>query len=67
MEKIKLFIDEDVHAVLSTILRKRGIDAIHAQEIGKKGCSDAVLFEYAVRQQRCFMSFNVKDFVLLHN
>ncbi len=67
MDKIKLFLDEDVHAALSTILQKRGFDVVHAQEVDKKGSSDAEQLEYAFHEQRCLMSFNVKDYVLLHN
>jgi len=67
VNKIKLFLDEDVHAVLSTILQKRGFDVEHAQEVEKKGMSDAEQLAYASQQQRCLMSFNVKDYVLLHN
>lgn len=67
MDKIKLFLDEDVHAALSTILTKRGFDVLHAQDVERKGRPDSEQLEYASRQQRCFMSFNVKDFVLLHN
>ncbi|MCG8603589.1 DUF5615 family PIN-like protein [bacterium] len=67
MDKVKLFLDEDVHAALSTILQKRGFDVVHAQHADKKGRPDAELLEYAVQQQRCIMSFNVKDYVQLHN
>jgi predicted nuclease of predicted toxin-antitoxin system len=67
LDRIKLFIDEDVHAALSTVLRKRGFDVAHAQEVDRKGKSDSEQLEYASLQQRCLMSFNVKDYVLLHN
>lgn len=67
MDKTKLFLDEDVHVALGTILRKRGFDVEHAQESNRKGRSDSEQLEYAVRQKRCLMTFNVKDFVLLHN
>ena len=67
MDKIKLLLDEDVHSTLSSILRKRGFDVLHVQEVEGKGKSDAEQLTYACQQQRCLMSFNVKDFVLLHN
>ena len=38
--KIELFLDEDVHSGLAHALRKRGYDAIHAQELERKGRSD---------------------------
>ncbi|HJY62800.1 MAG TPA: DUF5615 family PIN-like protein [Ignavibacteria bacterium] len=67
MQKPKLFIDEDVHSELSTALVKRGFDAIHAQEQKRKGLTDLEQIQYAINQNRCFFTFNVKDFVLLHN
>jgi hypothetical protein len=48
------------------LLKKRCFDVIHAQEVQRKGRSDAEQLEYACRQQRCIVRFNVKDFVLLH-
>jgi len=65
--EIKLLIDEDVHSVLSSILRKRGFDAVHVQELNRKGRSDIEQLTFASRKQRALLSFNVKDYVLLHN
>lgn len=67
MDKIKLFLDEDVHANLGAILQKRGFDVVHAQESNRKGSSDTEQLKYAVQQKRCLMTFNMKDYVLLHN
>lgn len=67
MDKINLYLDEDVHASLSLIMRKRGFNVIHAQEIDRKGKKDIEQLEYAIQNGRCIYSYNVKDFVLLHN
>ena len=64
--KIELFLDEDVHSGLSHALRKRGYDAIHAQEMDRKGLSDSDQLLFAIQQERCLFVFNVKDFVILH-
>ncbi|MBI3193259.1 MAG: DUF5615 family PIN-like protein [Ignavibacteriae bacterium] len=64
---ISLFLDEDVHAELSIALRKRGFDVLHAQEVERKGKTDDEQLFYAVKEHRSLFSFNVKDFVLLHN
>ncbi|MBD3374669.1 hypothetical protein GF406_06505 [candidate division KSB1 bacterium] len=40
MSKIRLFLDEHIHANLSTILQKRGYDVIHAQEFQRQGRTD---------------------------
>lgn len=65
--KIKLFLDEDVPLAVALALRKRGYDVVHAQELNRKGKSDFEQLRYAVEEERCLLSFNVKDFVLLHN
>lgn len=65
--KVKLYLDEDVYAQLAHALRQRGFDAVHAQELDQKGLTDLDQLRTAVRQKRCIFSFNVKDFVLLHN
>jgi hypothetical protein len=65
--KICLLLDEDVYVTLAQALRKRGFDAVHVQELNRKGFSDREQLELAVKQERCLMSFNVRDFVILHN
>ena len=65
--KIELFLDEDVHSGLAHALRKRGYNAIHAQELYRKGRSDSDQLLFAIQQKRCLFTFNVKDFVILHN
>ena len=65
--KIQLFLDEDVHSGLAPALRKRGYDVIHAQELDRKGRSDLDQLFFAIEQERCLFTFNVKDFVLPHN
>ena len=65
--KVKLFLDEDVHSGLAHAMRKRGYDVVHAQELDLKGRFDSEQLLFAVQQERCLLSFNVKDFVILHN
>jgi len=65
--KLKLFLDEDVHAGLSHALQQRGFDVVHAQDLERKGRSDGDQLAFAVHEKRCLVSFNVRDFVLLHN
>jgi len=65
--KVLILLDEDVHSVLAEALRKRGYDAIHVQELDRKGRPDAEQLHFAVLQNRCIVSFNVADFVQLHN
>jgi len=65
--KIRFFLDEDVHAELSHVLRKRGFDVLHAQELERKGKTDREQLDFAIKEKRCIFSFNVRDFVILHN
>ena len=65
--KIRFFLDEDVHAELSHALRNRGFDVLHAQELKRKGKTDREQLEFATEEKRCILSFNVKDFVILHS
>ena len=65
--KLKLFLDEDIHTGLSHALRQRGFDVVHAQDLKGKGKSDREQLALAVQEERCLVSFNIRDFVLLHN
>jgi len=65
--KLKLFLDEDIHNGLSHALRQRGFDVVHAQDLERKGKSDSQQLAFAVQEERCLVTFNVRDFVLLHN
>jgi predicted nuclease of predicted toxin-antitoxin system len=65
--KVRLFLDEDVHYVLASALRKRGYDARHTGEEGRSGAADEEQLEFATRRGRCLMTFNVGQFAQLHN
>jgi predicted nuclease of predicted toxin-antitoxin system len=66
MAKPKILLDEDVHSALSGSLRKRGYDAVHAQDLKRKGITDIEQLLFSAGQGRCLFTFNVKDFVVLH-
>lgn len=65
--KLKLFLDEDIHTGLSQALRQRGFDVVHAQDLKRKGKSDSEQLAFALQEERCLVTFNVRDFVNLHN
>jgi len=65
--KLKLFLDEDVHTGLAHALRQRGFDVVHAQDLKRKGKSDSEQLALAVQEERCLVTFNIMDFILLHN
>jgi len=47
--KIKLYLDEDVHPEAAFILKKMGFDAVSTLERNKCGASDKAQLEYATR------------------
>jgi uncharacterized protein DUF5615 len=65
--KLRLFLDEDVHAALAAALRKRGHDAVLALETKRLGLSDESQLNFATQENRALVTFNVGDFVRLHN
>jgi len=65
--KLRLFFDEDVHTALAVTLRKRGHDAVHALEEKRLGLPDESQLTFAAAENRCLVTFNVGDFVQLHN
>jgi predicted nuclease of predicted toxin-antitoxin system len=65
--KLRIFFDEDVHSALAAALRKRGYDAVLALEEKRLGLSDESQLNFATEENRCLVTFNVGDFVRLHN
>lgn len=65
--KLRLLLDEDVHFSLERALTQRGYDVKHIQTLQRKGIADEHQLAYACEQERSIFSFNVRDFVILHN
>lgn len=63
MEKIKLYIDEDISDRLAVVLRSRGYDAISAHEVEMRGKTDREQLLYATEHERVIITQNVKHFV----
>jgi predicted nuclease of predicted toxin-antitoxin system len=66
MEKIKIYLDEDVRPLLAEILRDRGYDVISCVEKKIFGLSDEEQLKTAINDGRAFLTHNIKDFVQLH-
>jgi len=64
---IRIYTDEDIYGCVARALRERGYAAISTPETGNLGQSDKFQLSYAVSRKRAILTFNVRDFVQLHN
>lgn len=62
---MKYYLDEDLSPKIAEILRKGGIDAVSAHEVGMIQASDLEQLKYASSEQRCFVTKNRNDFIKL--
>lgn len=63
---MELYIVEDVTKRVSAPLCALGHDAIHTDEVGRKGRTDPRQLAFAAAQGRVLATCNLNDFVLLH-
>src|SRR5688572_13998103 len=66
MSAIQFFTDEDVYGSVAMALRGAGFDAVSTPEAGRLGESDDSQLEWATRQGRLLVTFNVAHFASLH-
>jgi predicted nuclease of predicted toxin-antitoxin system len=59
---VRLYLDEDVHPDLAQEVQKAGFDCEAAIEAGMRTKGDEEQLEYAARQGRCILTFNIGDF-----
>lgn len=62
--KVKIYIDESVHVAIAKGLKRRGILAWSANDVGNLGLSDEEQLEYANREKAIILSHDV-DFLRL--
>ena len=65
-DRIRLYLDEDVHGGVAIGLRRRGHDVLTTIEAGHSGASDDQQLQFAIVQKRCLFSFNRGDLARLH-
>jgi predicted nuclease of predicted toxin-antitoxin system len=59
----RFLIDENLSPLLADHLRtKHGFDAVHVQELGMRGASDANVLARAIAEDRIVMTGNADDF-----
>jgi len=59
---VRFYLDEDLAPIIAAALRRRGVDAVSAHELGQTGLSDAEQLGFAAGQKRCLVSANARDF-----
>lgn len=62
---MRFYLDEDLAPRVAQMLRRRGIDAVSAHELGNTQLTDREQLDRAVRQGRCLVSANARDFIVL--
>lgn len=62
---MKFYLDEDLTPRIAERLRKKGIDAVSAFEVGNIQISDREQLAYAAREGRCVVTRNARHFILL--
>ncbi len=62
---MKLYLDEDLSPRIAESLRKRGIDAVSAHDVGNVQVSDREQLAHAAREGRCLVTRNARHFVVL--
>lgn len=61
-----LYTDEDMSALVTTLLRSRGLDVTTVPEQAALGKTDSEQLEYATSLGRCILTHNRVDFERLH-
>ena len=62
---MKFYLDEDLSPKIAVVLRKSGIDAVSAHEVGMCELSDKEQLDFAAKDKRCMVTRNRDDFVRL--
>ncbi|MBI5193904.1 MAG: DUF5615 family PIN-like protein [Nitrospirae bacterium] len=62
---MKYYLDEDLSPKIAEILRRGGMDAVSAHEVGMTQVSDLEQLKYASSEKRCVVTRNRNDFIKL--
>jgi len=62
---VKLYLDEDISPKVAVVLRKKGLEAVSAHEIGMLEASDEQQLSFAADEERAMVTRNRDDFITL--
>ena len=62
---MKLYLDENLAPVIADLLRRHGIDATSAQDVGNAQLNDRAQLAYATQEGRAIVTADVVDFIQL--
>jgi predicted nuclease of predicted toxin-antitoxin system len=65
--RVKLYFDENVPEAIAAAVRLRGYDVVTARDAARKAASDLDQLRYASLQKRVLFTFNIADFIKLHD
>jgi predicted nuclease of predicted toxin-antitoxin system len=66
MEKLSFYLDENIQTALAHALMTRGINVLSTQQAGNVGADDIHQLAYAAGKGRTVLSYNKRDFAILH-
>lgn len=62
---MKVYLDEDLPPAIAALLRRRGVDATSAHEVGNSQLADRAQLDHATRESRAIVTRNIVDFLAL--
>ncbi len=62
---MKVYLDEDLSPRIAEALRRHGVDATSAHEVGAMQLADGAQLAHATRDGRAIVTGNVRDFLML--
>ena len=62
---MRVYLDEDLSPAIAALLRRRGVDATGAHEIGNSQLADRAQLHHATREARAIVTRNMVDFLAL--
>lgn len=65
-DRPKLYLNHDVHKSAAGILRCEAFDVVATGEVGLQRASDEQQLDFAAKEQRALVSFNVCDYPSIH-